>query len=239
MFTAKNLKLSEIQTHHSNGDFERLYLNSKPYIAAGNYQYDYYRNGDISNDEFNAAYSAGDDAYFIKYWYKHNSGYTGGRGENNYLTAVYEDGYLLTLECVFYDPSDKSITICNGLVGPNTSNSKEYIYNVEWQNARVSLWKSLGAIKSKAITHKNSPMKASYGRVKHAGLQQTGSLVDWNSQSITELTKEYIYYDRDDPGVADHIPTMDGSTKPDTPIPEKQVENTYTVVYEVVTTNYL
>ena len=231
MFTAKNLTSEELKEHLDNGDIFNMYMASKPYIDGGNLSYAYWTKGTVSDTDYKAA----TDEDKANWWYKQFNFAIANRlkSEGYCITASYEDGYLLTLEESFYDSSDKSINECRSLVRSNTSNSREYVFNVEWQNARIEVWKELGAIKKKSYTAKDGPMTATFNRAEIAGLQQPSSLIDWSTYTVSELTKEYKY--RTPGGVV--IPTEDGSAGGEE-VPDTLL-NEYTVTLNVIEVDFL
>ena len=193
-YTSKHLNSSELDILIEDGNFQRLYDDSKEYIENGNY-YLYDKESDISED----------DKY--NHWCSLMSSFASGNvvaesTQTNYVLAVFKDDLLCLLSANYYDTADTSYNYCHALLG-RVDGSKKYSFGTEFFEPQASLMKSLGADKMIFWTTQGGSFSF---RAKTA--QTIHTL--FNYDELIQTEEEEVYEIN---SAADEIPTEDGSTK--------------------------
>jgi hypothetical protein len=230
MYTCEILTEEELQQFWDDGIILEMYKKSKPYITGGTFSYPYQQATGISLAELNAE---SNDENLAEWWKEVFKQYICYRDNNSYAYTTYEDGYPLIIDVGNYEPEDQSWNHCNSLLRPNTSNSKEYLFNVHYQNCKAEEYKKLGAVRQHIYVD-DGPMADFFQRMKTAGAQKEGSLVDWANQTVTSISVPYIFKT----GGGKVIPTVDGSGIPDLVEPEVVIAE-YTCDYKKLSMEFI
>lgn len=222
MYVCEQLTEEKLNQLWDNGTFIQMYKLSKPFIVAGTFSYPYQEAIGLSVSELNE--DANDDNLAL-WWKESFLAYIKIRDDNFYAFLTSEDDYPLIIDVGFYDPEDQSYSTCNALLRPNTSNSREYLYNVHYQNAKAEEYKKLGAVRHHIYVDEG-PMSEFFERMKDAGAQKE-SLVDWANQTVESITVPYLIEE----GGGRALPTVDGSGTPDLDEPSTLVAE-YSCTYK-------
>lgn len=206
MYVCEALTREKIEQLWDEGVILEMYTESKPYISGGTFSYPYQRAIGISLTDL---HETSNDKNLADYWKEVFIAYATTRGDNSYAFLTSEDGYPLIIDVGQYDPEDQSYTTCNALLRPNTSSSREYLYNIHYQNAKAEKYKELGAVRHHIMVDEG-PMFEFFERMKDAGAQKE-SLVDWANQTVESITVPYVLKE----GGGRALPTIDGSGVPD------------------------
>ena len=193
-YTCKHISSSELDTMFEDGNFQRLYDDSKEYIENGNY-FLYDSESDISED----------DKY--NHWCSLMSAFASGNvvsdsTQSNYVLGVYKDGVVCLLSAGYFDTADNSYNYCHALLG-KIDGSKKYSFTTEFFEPQSALMKSVGADKMVFWTTQGGSFSFR---------AQTAQAIPtlFNYDGLVQTEEEEVY---EIDGSADEIPTEDGSTK--------------------------
>ena len=193
-YSCKHLTENELQALIDDGNFQRIYDDSKDYIESGNYTYD--ADSDISDD---AKYQHWCGIMLSFASERINSSAT----ETHYCLATYKDNVLCMMSACYFDSADNSYNYCHALVG-KIDDSKAYAFSTDFFTPQATLMKSVGA--DKMVFWSTQGGSLSFRAITAQG---SPGLFDYDNHIQTE---EEEVYDIDSEEV-DVAPTEDGSTK--------------------------
>ena len=191
-FTCKHLSQAELQALIDNGEFERIYNDSKASIESGNYVYDAESN---MSDEDKLEYWKGVMQSFI-------NGAIDKESYTSYCLAGYKDNVLCMLSATYFDTEDTSYNYTHALIG-EIDGSKSYAFSTDFFTPQSVFMKSLGADKMVFYSVKGGSLS-----FRAITAQGSPSLFDYDRINQSEHVEEY---EVEVPIVAE--PTIDGSTK--------------------------
>lgn len=212
-FTCKHLSQAELQALIDNGEFERIYNDSKASIESGNYVYDAESN---MSDEDKLEHWKGVMKSFI-------SGAIDKESYTSYCLATYKDNVLCMMSATYYDTEDTSYNYTHALIG-EIDGSRAYAFSTDFFTPQSTLMKSLGADKMVFYSVKGGSLS-----FRAITAQGSPSLFDYDTINQSEHVEEY---EVEVPTV--DIPTIDGSTKTN-----DAVEKVKIVRDEIKTVRYL
>lgn len=212
-FTCKHLSQSELQSFIDDGEFERLYNDSKDSIESGNYIYDS-ETSVSEEDKLN---------HWKSVMQSFQKGVIDKETNTSYCLATYKDNVLCMLSATYYDSAETSYNYTHALLGA-IDGSKSYAFSTEFFTPQATLMKSLGADKMIFYSVKGGSLS-----FRAITAQASPTLFDYSTINQSEYVDEY---EVDMPEEA--IATIDGSTKTNDSVKKEKISRD-----EIKTVRYL